>query len=214
MLTTSQRGGLAGDGQRPCPEFRGASPVQGRARAPADFAPAHPVTPAVNLDRRSGRGLRRRFRPSSVVQHEPVVSLNVGRARPIRKPTAATHPPFAATLTVRRGRQSRSTYRGNDLRIGSSHARTATRTVARAVVRSRNRRAPCDSLPGFPGPRGDREARFSVPGSGSFPVPVGQLNGAPRAPDCAGTRLNRRRPCQRRRASSVDVALHRGHLNS
>src|ERR1700757_1630231 len=73
-------------------------------------------------------------------------SSTFGVACPMRTPIAATHPPFAATVTARRGRQSRSTYRGNDLRNGSGHARSATRIVARLIARSRVRRAACDSL--------------------------------------------------------------------
>jgi hypothetical protein len=63
----------------------------------------------------------------------------------VRLPIVATHPPFAATMAVPRGRQSRSTYQGNDLRNGSSLACPAMRIAGRAVVPCQGRRAPCDS---------------------------------------------------------------------
>jgi hypothetical protein len=77
--------------------------------------------------------------------------------RPARTPIAATHPPFAATTTVRRDRQSRSTYRGNDWPNGSSPPRLAMRTVARTAVRSRDWRAPRGSLRCIPRSGADRE---------------------------------------------------------
>jgi hypothetical protein len=63
----------------------------------------------------------------------------------VRMPIAATHPPFAATMTVRRGRPSRSTFPYRDLRGHSSLARPAVRIAGLAVVPCQGQRARCDS---------------------------------------------------------------------
>jgi hypothetical protein len=92
----------------------------------------------------------------------------------IQKPIAATHPPFAATVTVRRGRLNRSTCRGNDLRSRSSPARSARGTVAQAVGRSRNRRANRYSFSRLSGSLEGPQARSTCPSQVGFPPPVGR----------------------------------------
>jgi hypothetical protein len=69
----------------------------------------------------------------------------------IRTPVAATLPPFAATTSNWRDRQSRSTYRCRDLHCRNNLARSARRTAHRTSDPSRYWRGACDSLRRFRG---------------------------------------------------------------